>query len=929
MRFGLLGPLEVTRAGHPVGLGPAKQRLLLATLLSRPSETVPAAVLEAALWGEDPPVSAPANLRTYVRGLRCALGDGGPWEGMPRTRGGYLLRVGPGRRDVDLFEAAAARGRRALTLGDSALACEELAGGLGLWRGAVLEGLPLPDVLARWASGVEERRCLAEEDYGQALLAEGRFPEAVALMRRLVGRHPLRQRAWGHLMLGLHRAGDVAEALETYRRAREVLVRETGLEPGSELRRLHEEVLGRSPLPAPVPAPAPAVPRQLPVVTNDFVGREAALAVLDSCPGRQDGSPATAAVTAVSGMAGVGKTALVLHWAHRAAGRFPDGQLHVNLRGYDEEGALPAADALQVFIEALGVPRSRIPPGVQARTGLYRSLLASRRVLVVLDNARDSAHVRPLLPGAGHSVVVVTSRERLQGLVTAEGARPLPLDVLTERESTGLLARRLGPRVEAEPAATAEIVAATGRLPLALAVVAARMAGHPSFPLRAFAEELRPAGALLDALEDGDARRVLSWSCHALTEEAARLFRLLGLHPGPDLTADAAAALAGCPERPVRPLLRELSRLHLLTEQAPGRYLFHDLLRTYAAELVRTVEPPRERRAARERLYDHYLHRAHAAAVLLQPQWPAVTPVAPLPSHGGGHAQDAGAALAWFTAEHQVLLRTVSQAAGHGFGTYSWQLAWALTAYLAPHGLWQDQRTVQETALAAAERTGDPVGQAMACRLLARADSRLGNPEAAEDRLRRALGLYAELGDATGQAQTLHNYVELCHMAGRPAEALRHGREALRLHRLAGNHDGEARTLNAIGWLYAVQGDHGRAIEHCSQALDRQRRAGDRNGQAATLDSLGFAYHHLARYDRAVASYDEAVALFRASADRYHEAETLARLGDTLTATGDTARAEEVWLRAAAIFDTLRDPEAGAVRERIARLREGGPGREG
>ncbi|MFF3900334.1 AfsR/SARP family transcriptional regulator [[Kitasatospora] papulosa] len=492
-------------------------------------------------------------------------------------------------------------GRRALTLGDPARACEELDRALGLWRGAFLEGLPLSDALDRWAGRLEERRWNAEEDYAEALIAEDRCPEAVLRMRGLVEHRPLRLGAWLHLMLGLFRGGDVAGALEAHRRAREVLVRETGLEPGPELESLHRDILRQRPVPArATPAPVAPRPRQLPLVTAGFVGRDAALAALDSSLGSGSGGPGTAAITAVSGMAGVGKTALVLHWAHGVADRFPDGQLHVNLRGYDEEGPLPAADALRGFIEALGVPQARIPSGTEARTGLFRSLLASRRVLVVLDNARDSAHARPLLPGAGESVVVVTSRERMHGLVTTEGARPLTLDVLTEQESTGLLVRRLGGRIAAEPAAAAEIVAATGRLPLALAVVAARVADHPSFSLQVFAAELRPAGALLNALEDGDARRILSWSALALTDGAARLFRLLGLHPGPDLPLDAAAALAGAPEPAVRPLLRELTRLHLLTEHSPGRYLFHDLLRAYAADLVRTSEPPAARGDALE-----------------------------------------------------------------------------------------------------------------------------------------------------------------------------------------------------------------------------------------------------------------------------------------------------------------------------------------
>ncbi|MEO3977811.1 BTAD domain-containing putative transcriptional regulator [Streptomyces sp. CAU 1734] len=927
MRFALLGPLEVTLDGRLVALGSVKQRLLLATLLSRPSETVPAGVLLAALWGEDPPPSAAANLRTYARGLRAALGGDGSRAGMPHTRGGYLLRVPPGGTDVERFDEAAFRGRRALAADDPALACEEFSRALAVWRGRVLEGLALPDVLEPWAAGLEERRCHAEEDYAQALLAEGDLSRAVLRMRRLVASHPLRQRAWGHLMLGLFRVGDVGGALEAYRAVREALVRETGLEPGPELTRLHEDILRQRPAANGGAAP-PALPRprQLPLVTPDFVGREEAVAALDASLHRMDAGTPGVVITAVSGMAGVGKTTLALHWAHRVADRFPDGQLHVDLRGYDESGVVSAADALQGFVQALGVPQARIPSGTQARSGLFRSLLASRAMLVVLDNARDSAHVRPLLPGAGSSVVVVTSRNRLQGLVTSEGARTLTLGVLSPQESARMLARRLGPRVEAEPDAAADIVALTGRLPLALAVVAARVADHPAFPLHAFAAELRPSGGLLDVLEDGDAQRVLSWSYLALSAAAARLFRLLGLHPGPDLTLDAAAALAGAPVHFVRPLLRELTRLHLLTEHLPGRYLFHDLLRTYAAALVLATEPPAGVLRARERFYDHCLHRAHAAAVLVQPQWPAVVPVPALPSNSGDRARDAEAALAWFAGERQVLLRAVAQAAACGFETYSWQLAWALTAYLAPLGLWQDQRAVQETALAAAERSGEEVGEAMACRLLARADSRLGALETAERLLRRALGLYERLGERSGQAQTLHNYVELCYMSGRLAEALEHGREALRLYGLSGNRDGEARTLNAMGWLHAAEGDYPAAIDHCTRALDRQRQTGDRNGQAATLDSLGFAYHHLGRHDRAVASYEEAIALFRSSADRYHEAETLVRLGDTLVVTGRAAAAEETWERAAAMFDALWDPEADAVRERLAGLREDGRG---
>lgn len=382
---------------------------------------------------------------------------------------------------------------------------------------------------------------------------------------------------------------------------------------------------------------------------------------------------------------GVGKTALALHWAHRVAGDFSDGQLHVNLRGYDEWDAVDPADALCGFLEALGVPHAQIPASIEARIGLYRSRLAHRRILTVLDNARDSAQVRPLLPGTGGCVVVVTSRDELSNLVAAQCARPLSLNVLTRDESMSLLASRIGARrLAAEPAAVADITGATGRLPLALSIVAARVALHPGFPLDAFAAELRSDEARLDAFSDGHVRAVFSWSYLALSRPAARLFRLLGLHPGPDMTADAAAALAGRPEAAITPLLRELTRLHLLTERMPGRYAFHDLLRAYAAELVESSEDADERRGARRRLFDHYLHSAYPAAVLLQPQLIAIEPVPPLPLNTSRSTDDHDAAFAWFAAEHRVLLRAVRQAAETGFEAYAWQLAWALTTFFAP-----------------------------------------------------------------------------------------------------------------------------------------------------------------------------------------------------------------------------------------------------
>ncbi|WP_422770519.1 AfsR/SARP family transcriptional regulator [Plantactinospora sp. WMMC1484] len=935
LRFDLLGPLVVSREGRPVPLGSVKQRLLLAALLLRPNDVVGTDELAAVLWADEPPPSAAANLRTYVRGLRRSLGGGESWQGISAAGRGYRIRVGPAERDLDRFDAAAARGRDALAAGDPALAEVELGTAVGMWRGAPLSDLPLHPLLARRVGQLEERRMVAEEDYAEAMLALGSRAEVVQRLRALLDRHPLRQRAWGQLMLGLYRIGDVAGALDAFRQARQVLAEQAGLEPTPQLTRLRNDILHHRPGLAagsatgpdgPVrgaapPDPLTGRPAQLPLAVPEFVGRGAELANLDGLLEERPLGPTTVVISAVSGMAGVGKTALALHWAHRVTGHFPDGQLYANLRGYDEADAMSPDDALLGFLEALGVPHARIPSSIQARVGRYRDLLASRRMLVVLDNARDSDQVRPLLPGAGRCVVVVTSRDRLSGLVAEESAVPLTLDVLTTEESMSLLSSRLGSdRLAAEPAAVTGIIAATGRLPLALSMVAARIATYPSFPLDAIAAELHTAEARLDALANGDARRAFSWSYLALSRDAARLFRLLGLHPGPDLTADTAAALAGVPVPAVRTPLRELTRLHLLTEHVPGRYAFHDLLRGYAAELAESSEHADERSAARHRLYDYYLHHAYPAALLLQPQWAPIDPVPPLPAQPRGPATEHDTALAWFTAERRVLLRLVVQAAETGFEAYAWQIAWTLNTFLAPSGLWQEQLATQQVALAAAEKIDDVAGQAATNRLLARAFTRLGQHDTAEFRLRRALELHERLGDPTGQAQTLHNYCELCYLRGRPDEALAHGREALRLYRLAGNSAGEARTLNAIGWLYASRGDYPQAIASCTEALARQQRSGDRNGQAATLDSLGFAYDRLGEHDRALSCYEQAIRLFRDSADRYHEAETLIRLGETRESIADLPGAATAWRRAAQIYDELGDQAAEDARSRLERL---------
>ncbi len=675
--------------------------------------------------------------------------------------------------------------------------------------------------------------------------------------------------------------------------------------------------------------PAQVGPAQLPAAVATFAGRAEHLKRLDALlPGTDDrdgnGRGATAVViSAIAGTAGVGKTTLAVYWAHRVRDRFPDGQLYVNLRGFGPAGtAMTPAEAIRGFLDALEVAPQRVPGTLDAQAALYRSLLAGRRMLVVLDNARDVEQVRPLLPGAPGCLALVTSRNQLFGLIAAEGAHPLTLDVLTGEESRELLARRLGPsRLAAEPAAAEEIVTSCARLPLALAVVAARAVTQPHFPLAALAGALGEARARLDSLDGDDSatgvRAVLSWSYQGLTPPAARLFRLLGLHPGPDLGVRAAACLAGLPVDEVRPLLAELTRAHLVHEHSPGRYGFHDLLRAYATEQAHDHDPGTERHAAVHRLLGHYLCTANAADRMLDPHRdPIPLPPSP-PGATPGDLVDYGQAMSWFTTEQAVLLAAVEHAARAGLTTHAWQLAWALETFLYRQGHWLDLLDIQTTALDATRGCDDPAGQAHAHCGLAHAYGRLGRYGDVHAHLQHALDLFGVLGDRIGQART-HRMIGLAFgHQGRPREALDRNRYALDLYRAAGHRAGQAWALNAVGWYHAQLGDHERALASCEQALALMRELGNRNGEANTWDSLGYAHHHLGHHRQAVVCYQHAVDLCRDLGHRYKEALALDCLGDVHRATADSAAARDAWRRAVAILDELTHPDADAVRAKI------------
>jgi tetratricopeptide (TPR) repeat protein len=554
---------------------------------------------------------------------------------------------------------------------------------------------------------------------------------------------------------------------------------------------------------------------------------------------------------------------------------------------------------------------------------LYRSLLAGRRMLIVLDNARDAEQVRPLLPAGSGCVVVVTSRSQLTGLVAAQSARPVTLGVLTGAEARDLLAGRLGTeRITGEAEAVTELIMLCAGLPLALAITAGRAAARPGFPLAALAAELRDTAGRLDALDAGDpameVRAVFSWSCQQLSGAAARMFRLLGVHPGPDICAPAAASLAGVSLAQARHALAELAGGHLVTEHLPGRFAVHDLLRAYAAEQAAACDTGTQRRAATRRMLDHYLHTAHAAALLLDPVRAPLSLAEPqqgtLPETLTGHEH----ALAWCRAEHQVLLAVTARAAEADFSCHAWQLPCALATFFYQQGHWHDWAATQHTALAAAQRAADLTGQARSHLNLGSAHARLGSGQAACTHLRQALELYEKTGDPIGQARVHLVLAVALGAQGRHREALGHAGLTLELHRSAGVVSGEATGLRVTGWNHARAGNQQQALTCCEQALRLHRELGDRHGEAMTWDCLGYAQHRLGRYHQAAASYHNALSIYRQFTHHYDNAETLLHLGDTHHATGNPQAARSAWHQALAILDNLHHPDAAQARARLS-----------
>jgi DNA-binding SARP family transcriptional activator/tetratricopeptide (TPR) repeat protein len=676
---------------------------------------------------------------------------------------------------------------------------------------------------------------------------------------------------------------------------------------------------------------ATVVPRQLPAGVAHFAGRTAELAELRAWLDEATSAEESVKVLVIGGTAGAGKTALAVHWAHQSAGEFPDGQLYVNLRGFDPSGTpVPPGDALRWFLGAFGVTEEQIPDSIQAQEALYRSVLAGKRVLVILDNARDAAQVRPLLPGSPTCLALVTSRARLPGLAATEGARLVPLDVLTASEASELLASRLGERASAEPLAVRQLTEACSRLPLALSIVAARAAARPFLPLADLARELADAAGLLDALDAGDpvasVRAVFSWSCKQLSEPADRLFRLLGLHAGPDVSIPAAASLAGLEPAQAAAAVAELADAHLIAEHPPGRYTFHDLLRAYAVDLAGTMDSQPDRRQAVHRVLDHYLHTAYGGSLVLNPSRDYVTldPLVPgVTDEPLGSGSDA---RAWFEAERQALLAAITQAADLGFDRHAWQLPWAVWLFFDREGSWHDQVTIQRTAILAAQRLGDRAAQGGAYRDLGATYGRLGALTEARAYCTQALDLHRAVGDRLGEARAHNEIATLAERQGRLAEALGHAQLSLTLFRAAGHTPGLAKMLNGVGYLHAQLGDYEQALDNCQQALDMYRSLGDPLNAAATWDSVGYVLLNLGRYDQAISCLHTALGLIEGLQPGYYKTNWLVHLGDAYHAAGEPGQARLAWQEALDILEDLKHTDAQQVRDRLHSAAPPAPG---
>jgi DNA-binding SARP family transcriptional activator len=934
MRFRLLGPVEVRAGEDWRGIGAPKWRSVLAALLIHPGQIVSADTLIGELWRDEPPARAANLVSIYVLRLRRLMDD--PDGHLLVTRApGYLLRVAGDDTDALLFEAMVRDGRRAFAAGDPEGAARRLTEALGLWYGRPLADVPPTPLVEAEAERLSELRLGADELRITAELALGGHDQAVAELRRLLADHPLREGLWLLLMRALDGAGRHAEALEAYGQARDAISGQLGVDPGAELRQLHADLLAKDTAPAGVitagvlnppaePAPEPrqarstkraaSGPAQLPADIADFTGRDEQVKRLsDLLSGiGASGDPGAVRIAVVAGSGGLGKTSLAVHAAHRVRRRFPDGQLYVDLLGATAAPLLPG-DVLARFLRDLGVDGRDIPVDEDERAARYRTTLARRRMLVVLDNARDAAQVRPLLPGSASSAVLVTTRSRMPDLAST---KLVDLNVLDDDEALKLFVKVVGEeRAAAEPEATAELLDACAGLPLAIRICAARLVTRSGWTIRAMAGRLTDEHRRLDEMRAGDlaVRASFEVSFTSLPPstdkqgiDPALAFRLLGLWQGPSISSAAAAALFGVPEYSAEDALEVLVDTHLLESVATDRYRFHDLLRVYAAERAEADLLAAERDAALTRLLTWYMRTADAAATAVLPQRyniPLEQPDADPPPLDFATGEEA---LAWYDGERTNLVAATRQAAASGRHEIAWRLPAPLFIIFNSRGNWADCIATHRIALDSARQAGNRHGEAWVLNNLGDALGVTRDAEGASH-LERSLAIRHEVGDRIGEAQAANNLADTYQWLGRTEDALDLLRRALDLNREAGNRYGEGVALVNLGSTLL---DFDRAAEAIDYLLEARRTFGEidlLDGAGYALHILGRCYLSLRRDAEALSCLQEALTSHRATGNRRRQAATLRSLGTAQSRVGQAAEARESWRQAAVIFTELGD----------------------
>lgn len=911
MELRLLGGIAVLVDGRALDLGPARQRCVLAALAVDAGHVVSVDRLMRRVWGDEPPLRARATLRNYLSRLRLLLAEAGS-AALTRRPGGYVLEVERSTIDLHRFDELCAEAR---ATDDHDKRAALLQRALEQWRGEALTG-----VTGDWAAAERDRlgqQLLgAECDLTDALLSLGHGEDLVAPLSARAAQWPLDERVSAQFMLALHRAGRTADALAHYRQLRDRLVEQLGTEPCAAVRNLHQHILtGETPT-----RPERPVPRQLPAPPRWFTGRDAELEALTL-------SSATVVISAIGGTGGIGKTWLALRWAHRHAAQFPDGHLFTDLRGFSatEQPVTPDA-ALFGFLTALGVAPHHVPAELDAAAALYRTTIAERRMLIVLDNAASAEQVVPLLPGSPSCTVLITSRHELASLIDRHGAHHLRLDVLARHESRALLTARLGvERVAAEPGAVDELIELCGGFPLALSITT-RIATHPGTTLAEVAAELREFGlATLDHDTDPAASlpAVLSWSLRYLTDEQRTLFGLLGISPGPDTTLPAVASLIGLSPARARKALTALEEVSLVGRRH-DRYVMHDLIRAYAADIAQGL-PADVRESALVRVMDFHLHTAIAADRLLDSLRPLVPVEPPAPGVRPLPLPDAATATSWLEAEHATLIATQRTAAALGRHELVWQLAWTLDTF----HIWQGHRhtalTMWQVALDAAAHLPDPA-RSRTHRLLGRACSRTGLHDEAVGHLGQALELAVRHHDLTEQAHTHRSFALAWDAQGNDRMALEHVRHALDLYHSLDQPNWEADALSAAGWYAARLGEFDTAREHCLAALTLHRLHHNPAGESATLDSLGLIAQQTGDHQQAIGHYRDAITSYRAHGNAYYFAETLDRAGQSHLALAQHDQARAVWEEALELYrDQGRDEDAARVRRQLDDLTQPQP----